>query len=398
MSWSDDEIDKLVRDAFNEQTFEFRNEYWQDIERQLPVNKRRKPLTVFYSAVVLVSMISIGYGFFHQNKPAMTKSEFKLPHTVVAKAQKNEQTSQKNHFLDSHLTSNSKGNQYNHFEPVENGITTEISPAHTERTSAEVNTDDSFSELAGNFNPANRFDIESINTDSYFVDSLYTHETIDLHQVENQLENSNRTLTRMNTPKIRYWTETVAGIGQGWAEDKTNSHFANTSVGFNAGIQLPVNRFTFSLGAGLKSTFFDKLTINERTKIYGFSVDQLENTYTFKSVVSITLPISLSYTFGRQSLSFNLTPSMNVSCSLNKTQYMNGNKLSDQDGVANVNLFQKYRFETGIGYDYFVNEKLKVGLRCNIQLLQPIASDRFTGAPVKNPFEGQLYIRRILGL
>lgn len=395
MSWSDDEIDKLVRDAFNEQTFEFRNEYWQDIEKQLPVNKRRKPRTIFYAAVMLASLISIGYGlFFHGNRPAMTESKFKLPHNVVAKAQKNELTSQNNHFLDTHFTGNSERNQYMHIEPIEHGISTAISTEDAETTPVKATPDNSFIELA-NIKPSTSFAV--VNTDSYSVDSLSAKEAI-FPQFENQLENSNRILNSSNASKIRYWTETVAGIGHIWANDQTESHFANTSVGFNAGIQLPLNRITLSLGAGFKSTFFDKLTINERTKIYGFGVDQLENTYTFKSLVSLTLPVSLSYTFGRHSLSFNLTPGANVSCSLNKTQYMNGNKLSDQNGVANVSLFQKYSLETGIGYDYYINEKLKVGLRCNLQLLQPIASDRFTGTPVKNPFEGQLYIRRILGL
>lgn len=61
MSWTDEEIDKLFGDASAQQTFEYRPEYWKDIEKQLPVNKKRKPVFWWMTGgVFLLGIIGIG--------------------------------------------------------------------------------------------------------------------------------------------------------------------------------------------------------------------------------------------------------------------------------------------------------------------------------------------------
>jgi len=394
MSWNDDEIDKLVKDAFNERTFEFRNEYWQDIEKQLPVSVRRKPITIFYFTLVFVSVISIGVGLFNWNKNTPSTSSPIVTRSNLSNVQKKLHASQRDPF-ENHVSGNATAHQFNVVKPRIVNLAKSF-PTQSANNTVKALLADSSVTVTENHNRFNGLDIQ--NSDLGFVDTLSIKKTDNIQQLDNQLERIKCVSENAHTPKIRFWTETVAGMGQIWVKNNTTSQFANTSIGFNAGIQLPMKRFSFSIGAGFKSTFFDKLMIYERTKIYGFGVNELEHTYTFKSVVSLALPMSLNYSFGRQSFGFNVNPNANISCSLNKTQFMNGNKLDEQNGIANVNLFQKYGFETGISYDYLVNEKLKVGMRLNIQLIQPIDSERFSGTPVNKPIEGQFYIRRILGL
>ena len=42
MSWTDDELDKVFRDAAEQPVFEYQSSYFRDIEKQLPIKKGRK--------------------------------------------------------------------------------------------------------------------------------------------------------------------------------------------------------------------------------------------------------------------------------------------------------------------------------------------------------------------
>jgi hypothetical protein len=52
MSWTDEEIDKLFGEASNKQVFEYKPEYWNDIEKQLPIQKKRKRAYWWWTANV----------------------------------------------------------------------------------------------------------------------------------------------------------------------------------------------------------------------------------------------------------------------------------------------------------------------------------------------------------
>jgi hypothetical protein len=56
MNWTEDEIDDLFKDVDNQQSFEYRPEYWKDIEEKLPMKKSRKPFLWWFSANVFLTI------------------------------------------------------------------------------------------------------------------------------------------------------------------------------------------------------------------------------------------------------------------------------------------------------------------------------------------------------
>ncbi len=378
MSWTDDEIDQLVRDAFNEQSFEFRREFWQDIEKQLPINNRKRNGIYLYSilGVITLSVILFGLNLTSSkqtisiSKALITKREIHhIEITTKIKDEEDVQHSSSSKATIQLIEQNFSGNSITNSEQ-----NVEIPPTYT--TNLIEHTLDSQEKP---------------------VIQLFTEKRLDSINEKPLNSPIQRNLSYNPVSRFRFWSETTAGVGQVWARDKTNQHFSNTSVGFSIGVLVPLKRFSISLGSGFKAVFFDKLSISERAKIYGFGVNQLESTYNFKSLVSMMLPLGFHCAEGRHSFNLQVTPSVNVSCSVNKMQYLDGNKLNDEKGYANVMLFSPFGLETGIGYDYAVSEKLKVGIRGSVQLIKPLSSDRFVGTSVGTPFEGQLYLRKTLG-
>ncbi|MFN5877302.1 MAG: hypothetical protein ACK44B_00430, partial [Flavobacteriales bacterium] len=59
MSWRDDEIDDLFRDAADQQYVEFDPDYFREIERQLPIKRSRKPLIWWFSGSMFLSFFLV---------------------------------------------------------------------------------------------------------------------------------------------------------------------------------------------------------------------------------------------------------------------------------------------------------------------------------------------------
>jgi hypothetical protein len=53
MTWKDEDIDKLFQEASKEKTFEFKEEYWDEMESMLPKKKRKFPFIWIFSSILM---------------------------------------------------------------------------------------------------------------------------------------------------------------------------------------------------------------------------------------------------------------------------------------------------------------------------------------------------------
>lgn len=426
MSWTDEEIDKVFGEASNMQTFEYRPEYWKDIEKQLPVNKTRKPIFWWITgSAFVIGFVSL---FFVDVYPNETKIAFadntnNAVSNATAKSENSAISSNENKIKEN--TSTINGNRSNqkvivetkqlnknsktqqnatntnrinkttpHTTRVEN---VEVSNAMNENLSSVTTEENNLTAEENNIESNVRSETAKApvvsQEENTFIGSLpIIHLQFD--QINAELINGDLSFKKKSA--LSLYVEFNGALSQGWVKTEQNTQAVNGSMGIATGVVLPFNKFILSAGLGFQGTKLDNLNIKERTKVYGFGSAIIENTYQINSIGALTLPVSIGYNMGRHSLSFGVSTTMNLYTGLKRTQSIDGNQTIYSKGIGNTSLFNRFGIQPSLGYGFYINENIQIGVRANVQLMQPIQSDRFIGTPVKMPFEGQFYLKRTI--
>jgi len=405
MSWTDEEIDKLFGDASAQQTFEYRPEYWKDIEKQLPVNKKRKPVFWWMTGgVFLLGIIGMGIVQSTSVNSSVVSDEVEVTSTNVTTEEKIAPT-----------VSQSKDEIFGNAN-IENGnvkttIKDQAVPQYNSHISSPENTELKVPELNfANIEPTQNEKLNNINTE--ITEESFTQNASTELIKDGAVETGTLAIRELNFPqqsadlvsgklhsvdkKHFYYLELNGGLGQTWMKDEDANGAVNASLGFAGGMNFPISKFTLSAGLGFQFTKLESMKINERAMVYSFGSSILENNYKINSVYSLNLPVYLSFNSGRHSVSAGVIASVNLFDGLQRSQSIDGTQTQYSKGYSNLQLINRFGFQPSLSYGYFVNENLQIGIKCNVQLLQPVQSERFTGTAVKLPFDGQFYIKKTL--
>lgn len=409
MSWTDEEIDKIFEEASEHQTFEYRQEYWKEFEKQLPVNKSKKPLFWWIAGNMFLA-IFIGWAVVETLPGEVAENENTLNTTVyqgtlIERGGDNEGV-QKVRSLEDHESSDfEKEKFYNEMNsdmqsaapilPIDRKLD-DFSPfVSVNETNLKYDKN-----INGNIQTGLENQLVQLDEQAKISSEQTEHNSapyLEVRPLETSFIDASlilSTLTTSQLNRVKLYAEVNGGVGQGWMLYEEGSRSEYGTVGLAAGISLPVSKFNVNVGVGFQATKFDDLKIKERTKIYGFGSSILENTYQFNSIYAVTLPVQIDYSLGRHTLSLGLTSSLNLFSRLNRTEVIDGLQTAHRSGVAKVDLFSKVRLEPTFGYSYAINENMNIGLRIGMNVIQPIQSDRFVGTPAKLPMNGQVYLMR----
>ncbi|MEY3238139.1 MAG: hypothetical protein RI883_2240 [Bacteroidota bacterium] len=427
MSWTDEEMDKLFGEAADKQVFEYRSEYWNYIEKQLPIQKQVKRAYWWWTANVFL-LGFIGLIAFDSNKESNVVNQIKNTTALnpisdlsadITKLKTNKKdvfrelatgpqvvTGVKANNTNSQNIDLNSFDKINNLTPIKtekrNVITTKIEdeeiliihekqvviPAVLSAISTQIISE----------NLDKEFELTKVKQEDFTQNEklILNSKELTFVQIDAQLE----TVSFQNRKNqlMKMYVELYGGLGQSYIKNATDANAVNATIGGVVGLSFPVNRFNVSAGLGLQATKFDQLNILERTKVYGFGSQTLENSYEFSSIYSLLIPLSASYVYGRHSLNFGLTTNINLVTQLKHSQTLDGNFKSYSSGCADVSFFNRFGLAPTLGYSFNVNEKTQIGVRLNLQLLQQLQSNRFIGAPSNMPVDGQIYLRRTLDL
>jgi hypothetical protein len=390
MSWRDDEIDDLFKDAADRQSFEFRSEYFEDIEKLLPIKRSRKPFFWWFtSSLFLVTFI--GWGVLegttfeqksHESETVdqnltiagISGKDLNTSGGVVPSGSNEEMNSLTQHARQS--DEKVEGNEQNILKTKNNG--NNEPKFELDQISDAIEEANLPAKVSEEFNTIGSLGIKAISTGS---------STPNLGLTDH--------LSKTKRP-IQFYLEIGGGIGQGWVSSDPSTVNGNAFI--NGGSVLSIGRLQLSAGLGVRASKLGNLQIMERTKIYGLGYSTYENQYTFRSFYSVEAPINVNYQMGRHAVGVGVVPSFNLCTGLTRTEWIDGVQMVQRSGVSNVGLFSKAGITGTFGYAYSVNETTQIGVRGGVQLIQPLSSDRFVGTSVKMPLEGQVYLRRTFDL
>jgi len=386
MSWRDDEIDDLFRDAADQQYVEFDPDYFRVIERQLPIKRSRKSLIWWFSSSMFLSFFLVWTAYEGardvNNVTAGIKKQIadNQPGAMVTTSNAAVRDGENEWVTDSKT-----------IEERKQGMQTAVAISSKEKES--LGFDPALSRDLGQLTILGS---SSMNETS--VGDQKDSETIGRLELNRcSTGNSIGELVPAESygnrdRKLRWYVETGGSIAQGWAA--TNPSSVNGSLFFSGGVSASCGKWNVTAGVGLRAFKLGDLEIMERTKIYGFGYSTYANRYTFNSFLALELPIHLNYTLRRHTVGIGVAPSYGLCTGLTRTEWIDGVKTVERSGVSDVGMFSKFGMTASVGYSYFVKKNTQIGARAAIQLLQPLSSDRFVGNRVKMPVEGQVFIRR----
>jgi hypothetical protein len=412
MSWTDNEIDELFSEAANEQQFEFKSEYFKDIEKQLPVNRSFKPSIWWLTGGLFIVMFSgLGISEFTENGFSGSTVDIKLNNSAEKGIVHSSILEAPINVLAKNPETTFSVNPTFQTAPEEKtvSVTTsedQIEPSSQESILTDIDVLENVRTVTGNTEQSASNEKDAIvlkfatielavivHKEKTAINELLITELTSTQKAVPELIAANTFAAKSN--RLKFYAELAGGMEQGWANNESGNSI-NGSVSGRFGVVLPVSRFTLSAGLGIEAKKLNDLQIKERTKIYNFGYSTYDHIYKFSSIYSLHAPISLSYLIKRHSFALGIDPSVNLFTRLNRSEMLDDVQVVDRSGVSDVSMFNKIGLSANVGYCYSVNENLQIGLRMNMQLIQPISSDRFYGSSVRKPIEGQVFIRRTL--
>lgn len=399
MSWTDDELDNIFREAAEQPVFEYQASYFQDIEKQLPIQKSRKIAWYWWTAnIFIIGFVTLFftkvwtpelYGRSAQKKSVQSKV------IAVSEVNSTEQIGKDSEVNEDRLNKSQTGFTVK----KQNGV---VIPNKLRKSEFNVDELIPIQQPTTTMKVADEVDqVAEVNKSTFVpLNSSESNTSLTfLALSELQFDQSNR----MNDPlrsfkmnKNSFYVGLNVGIEQAWTtvENVPSPMYSKGSLEF--GYSRPIKSFNFSAGIAFEATKLSDLRIKERTKIYGFGSSILENSYQFSSIYSVLVPIELSKSFGRHTIGFGAVGEINLFAHASHEKSVDGVRTMDANGLTNVDLFNRFGLNPKLSYSLALSEKLQIGLSLQTQLLQPLNSDRFIGEPTNLPLSGQVFLKRAL--
>lgn len=417
MNWTDDKIDQLFKEAAEQQRVEYSPEYWKEIEALLPAQKQKKRLgwkfflgslslvicTGIIGCIALTSTTSISPEKHNRNQLLVLSSSQK---STVANEKQAAETPLTNSSLNTKDTQFPIANQvFNHTvkQPKRRQLTFATSnAANPLKTGALTSSPVAATSQQGlaNTTTTTRLANPRTETDEQAMTQRATHE-LPIHPLSSFSASTaflDTTSLKKQAPalypRLRWYTELNGGLSQAWTRTETSS--VNGSLGVLVGVILPLKKINLSAGIGFQATKLNDLKIEDRTKIYGFGATLIEQNYQISSLYSLTLPLHISYSFGRHTLEMGAVTSLNLAMRLRYWELLDNQQTVYNSTVGAIQLLSRIGIKPTIGYAFSINETTQLGVQVGLQLIRPIDSDRFVGSSVRLPFEGQFYLRKSL--
>lgn len=412
MTWKDEDIDKLFQEASKAKTFEFKEEYWDEMESMLPKKKKRKfPFLWIFSSIVISGSIA-AILFLNTNEQVQTsQSDF---------SSANQESNMSSSFNNTGNTVDASTTK----SKTENNETI-TSSNDVEKTSVErVGKNDKNSNVNQHVRSTSSTGIHStipgINNGIFAPSLLKSGINTQILEPSNpivQLKNAEKvgTLTLLPIPDNHFehtlqastlkrvsplykWSiyfDLSTSMGQGAMITSSGSNFYS-GFGFGSGINYIHGMWNLNFGIHANISSSRNLVVSEREKIYGFGYDVFENNYTYKQLYQMEFPLLVGLKKKNQTFQFGLVPSLYVGAKvLKESKNTKQITVSDSElgyfmGIANIGL------KPTIGYLYKLTPSIQIGGTIQMQLIDQTVQNYFDGNQRRYPLNGQLFIRKSL--
>jgi hypothetical protein len=397
MSWTDDEIDKLYQTGAAGSQFEYKAEYWREMEAMLPIQKKRgDALWFFFSALIFGLLLT---SVFIQEPLSLNSDEtlvadtktYEDVTTVESTIESESIDSEKPNGWGNESTSNAISRDEGDLKSTTHGeVSNPIQSTRSDESSESVKPiDQQKAELNGSDNgELTSIDVGTLQTRSWDLTSRAT-----LQEQSHPWDKA-----KINTVALNgMFVQLLGGVSQSMIDPSTGW---SNSFGAGVGYNLEKGRFILNVGLnGLISNHND-LELTRSAKVYGFGSEVYTYNIDYQQLYLLEGNIEFGYLLGRHVLNVGVRPSYVFSSRVRVsetaiadqsfTSEEHGSYYGYMDGLKRIGLKPTF------GYAYRIRPDLQVGMNVGVQLLQGVNEDFVEGKNNNLPIDGQLYLRKTI--
>lgn len=385
MSWTDEEIDKLFSNNAGNMTFEYKKGYFKEIEKHLPVAKKRDflwtGLTLLMGSIIAYLMIQpldyVGKASFMN---ADIESNIKHSYDVEKQMrtfkavvkQVNETSTIPNELQNRTIIASTTELKINPLEKRE--VNSEQIILSKEKAQPEEKSPTSFV-------------YENKAISALGIEQLFTEESkINLLPYSPDIDRVDR------TPGFEFFIQGVAGTGHG---KMLPGEKFNKVTGIGLGGEWNRKRFTASFAMNGIVSHHNGMELSRISKVYGFGSTEYKSTIEYSKLFLAESELTLGYRLGR----------LAAFCGINLNYLVTTESTisSFEDDEMHIADIQKlYGYKTGIkdwglkpmlGMSYDFKNYIQIGANIGAHVIQTLDSEYLQGTSRPLPLEGRFYVR-----
>lgn len=414
MNWEDKDIDDLFREAADSAQFEYNDAYFEAIDAQLPLRKRRA-LWIWFS-VLIVALTAGGLWIFTETTlPVDEKQISKTDKENLTESQVSaKETSAANEQVENDRDADSGFGDEERMEPrliKQQGIMKSVIISESNQEEVVVLTDEEIRleeiRFEDNRFENNRFEENSIVSDEVTVindDPISSSgdepEITQVELGEEVISNASHDLAILSLgvkSRNSIFIEAAAGLGQSYIRSVENGTNRMANYSILVGYSYQRGTWSYRAGAGLNHETFNNLNIADRSEIYGFGLTTYENSYSFSSLTMAQLNFGVNYQIRKHQIGLGLNLQIPVSPRITFSEYQNGELVASGSAFVDRSFFRT-TIEPELSYTFSLNKRFDLGMKIHAPILNPINSDRITGERAALPINGQVLLKWNLGL
>ena len=409
MSWEDKDIDDLFKEAAESVRFEYHDAYFDAIDAQLPLRKRRMGW-IWLSVLALVLTVG-GLWMFTGTEVEMGRNQISTSDEVKRTIENAEKASTED-------IGTVKNSEFKTSVSEVNYITTKATKASILRPEIEfIETSLQQHQLANEGIQkvdeiklaqnvidheilltndedqlvSNEGKVDGVQEDVVVKDESLNEELIinaphDLAVVSPSLKN-----------KRALFVEAGAGLGQSYIRSLEGGTNKMATYSFQLGYSYQRGSWLYQAAGGINYKSFNNLNIADRSEIYGFGLTTYENRYSFSSLTSAQLSVGLNYTVKKHQIGLSVSTLVPVSTRISFEEFENGEMVASGSAYVDNSYF-RVSIEPELRYLFSLNKNFDLGLKVFAPIWNPVNSDRILGERAAMPINGQVVMKWNLGL
>lgn len=414
MNREDKELDQLFKDASQQKTFEFKDEFWEEFEKMLPEKKGKKKIGVFWwlnSGLLVIAIIG-GVIFFSSKDTSIhlakndLKNELTISngsknlnnnHVIHSINDKALNVKNKNNTSDKNINYSIEKSAYkaNKFYKKVSTIQEEIKSKNIDDIITKQSSSNILKGTESLINPANLIEKSTIDELSNIKEDigLLDKRQIDLCLYPSFIKNG---IYASKTKKWRSYFDGFYSINQSPIINSTNG--SNFSNGFGLGFGAIRSKSNWQLTGGLNlvAQQYSNLTINDRVKVYGFGVKNYQSEISYRSLYTIEFPIYAGYSIKNHTIQFGIVPSYLMLTKLDYVVLLNDQIQTESSAYNYKKGLTSFMLKPSLKYSFKIAPTWQIGAVIQIHAISPISKNIFTGIQNNHPLNGQLFIRKTI--
>lgn len=374
MSWTDEELDELVRNASKQVPSPvYQDEYFDELIPLLPQKKSSKRWLFLFLPLIIIPLFIV-------------KKQSHISEAVSGQQAKNQQVD--------NVSGQQHTSQILKQVSKQKSLVLPVPSKSLDKESTVALREDKWyiaETEKTNEQPKHIHEVQQLN----YINPLRFKETIvTKNELHPMLVNANFSHIKQTNRYLTFSSQ--IGFTQSWIKDVNEEPSKVIDVGI--GYRYEFKKFGLEAGLNLSTYIPQQMTLEKTSKVYGVRVNRYEQSLSYHAIFAVELPIQLSKSFKRNELSFTASPQYFSGSILTVAQVKNDEVQTDQIYYGTKHALMNYGLKLALGYHYQLTNRFEFGVKISSQLMNPLQTEKLDIVKNNTLFMGQISIKKYLKL